>query len=171
MSKIDHWKQITTIKPLFYRTDILTAKTDKFRAVEMDLAFEAEKAVVETKDRDKIIGMAEATGQILTHGKMTDAIKADLRVWARSNPRAFFSMHGDVTPAIKLHVLDAQGLGLLEYNQQTRTFIDPDTNEDLYTHPIGEHPLDSFVKYLKGNEATYTRIREMLDYWEYIPQV
>lgn len=166
-----HRHNRNTIKPLFYRTDILTAKTDKFRAVEMDLAFEAELAVVNTKDRDRIIGLAEATGQILVHGKMTDAIKADLRMWARKNPRLFFSMHGDLTPAIKLNVLDAQGLGLIEYNQQTRTFIDMENGVDLYTHPVAEEPLESFVKYLKGNPDTYNRIKELLDYWETIPMV
>lgn len=153
------------IQPLFMRYDIHHIKSPESIMAEMDVAYEAERMVVDLKDRDRIIGIATSLN-ITTDGKKSDVIKGDLRVWARQHPREFFRVYGDVTPAIKMNVLDALRLGLIEYDNDLKSYVDLEDGETLHTVVVGEDPLESFIKRLKEEQEKYSIIKNMLDYWE-----
>jgi hypothetical protein len=153
---------------LFERTDIKGNKNDAYRAAESQLAFEAESAVVNIKDRDLIIGFAVSTGEIKTAGILTGTIKTDLRLWARNNPRKFFVMNNNVEVPVRLNLIDAVGLGLIEYQQDKRRFIDPESDKVIFVNTIGKDPMEDFVSAMvkEENREIYNYITELLNYWE-----
>lgn len=166
------WRVNKTVQPLFMRTDIHSNKSTAHKVMEADLAFEAERMVVEMTKRDQIIAMASSIPDIVVSGRLDyDNIKFSLRQWAKAHARDFFALTGDTTPAIKLNVLDAQGLGLLDFNPDKREYSDAETGEVFHVVMVHDDPLESFVKFLKKptdeSQAAYSRIKNMLDYWEW----
>jgi hypothetical protein len=156
------------VTPLFERVDIKSNKGDAYRTAEAELAFDAEKAVVDIEDRDKIIGYAVSTGDILTAGRLTDQIKTDLRIWARQYPRKFFAMHNNVEVPVRLNLIDAIGLGLIEYQHDKRRYVDPESDKVIFVTTIGKDPLEDFVAAMvkPENREIYNYIMELLNYWE-----
>ncbi len=156
------------VTALFERTDIKNNKNDAYRAAESQLAFEAEKAVVDIKDRDMVIGFAVSTGDIMTAGRLTETIKTDLRMWARNNPRKFFVMNNNVEVPVRLNLIDAVQLGLIEYQPDKRRYIDPESDKEIFVTTIGKDPLEDFVSAMvkEENREVYNYIMELLNYWE-----
>lgn len=153
--------------PMFERIDIKSNKSEAYRAAESQLAFEAEKSVVDISDRDMIIGYAVSTGDILTAGRLTETIKTDLRLWARNNPRKFFAMNNNVEVPVRLNLIDAVGLGLIEYQPDKRRYIDPESDKEIFVTTIGKDPVEDFVSAMvkPENREVYNYILELLNYW------
>lgn len=153
---------------LFERVDIKSNKTEAYRAAESQLAFDAERSVVDIKDRDQIIGFAVSTGDIPTAGRLTETIKTDLRLWARNNPRKFFSMNNNVEVPVRLNLIDAVGLGLIEYQPDKRRYVDPESDKEIFVTTIGRDPLEDFVSAMvkPENREVYNYIMGLLNYWE-----
>lgn len=148
----------------FERVDIRNTKSEAFVLAEMDLAMEAEQSVRKLS-RDQVIGFAVTAG-IAVNGRQTQEISVDLRMFARNNPKKFFSMNNNISPAIRIDILDAQSQGLIEYDTDKRRWIDYDTQEKLHVVGVDEDPIESLVAELKGNSDKHELIKSKLDYWE-----
>lgn len=152
----------------FERVDIKTNISPAFQTAMMDLAMDAEMAVVkEIKDQHLIIGYAVQFG-LPIDGRQPGEIKQDLRIAARNDPRRFFSFFKDIGPAIKLNIHDGLGKGIITYDTSKNRFEFTETGEVLHTVPIGTDPVNDFVDAIKNEEekmALYDEMLEMLNYW------
>jgi hypothetical protein len=153
--------------PVFERVDIRTYKSDASIAAEMDLAMMAERIVMEMTDKDKILGMAIAAGKY-QNGLDPGAHKNILRAYAREKPREFFKLNNNPRPAMKLNVLDAITLGIIEYREERRQFILAEVGETIFTHLVGKDPVEEFVNELAKpeNAESYDALSKLVDYWE-----
>lgn len=154
----------------FIRTDLETNKSVAFKSAEMDLAYQAEGEILKM-NKDEIIGYA-TTANIPTYEgtrqRMIAEVKSDLRVFARSDPRRFYSMANNVEAAVRMNVLDVLGFGLMEYQPDKRRYVVPYTDEVIHTHAVQEDPTESLVKMLskKENNELYGAVVELMDYWQ-----
>lgn len=151
----------------FERIDIRNSKSEVFKLAEMDLSIEAEQSVRKLS-RDQLIGFAVTAG-IATAGRQTSEISVDLRNFARNNPKKFFSLNNNISPAIRMDVLDAQSLGLIEYDTDKHRWFDCDTEEKLHVVSVDEDPIESLVEALKKDSVKHEFIKSKLDYWEVTP--
>jgi len=155
----------------FRRIDINKRAWGEGTMANMDLAFEAERAVVDMRNADEIIGYAHAAG-IPTLGRSTDngdnSIKKDLRIYARKNPKDFFRLSKDTYAAIKVSVLDAIDLGLIEYVVDKRAWEFSTDGEEIGRHLPGEEPNDALIKLFKKKEyrEKYEKLQNQLNYWD-----
>jgi hypothetical protein len=160
------------VNPLFERIDINVNRSTAFTLAAQDLAYEAETDVIKLEDKDQIRAMATSAGvPTMENGnpRPIAVIKADLRVYARSNPKGFFSIGGgNLKAAIKMQVLDAVSLGLIDVDASRRSFVNPVTSEkSLHVWQVQEDPTDSYVNFLASPEGKdqYESIKNMIDYW------
>jgi hypothetical protein len=162
-----------TGRVVYERVDLQTNKEMAFKMAEADLGVEAEREVINTKDPNVIIARAisanipvmEAGGQ-----RAITEIKLDLRNFARTQPKKFFGNGGDYKMAFKMNILDAQAWGLLDIDEQKRTFIVPVTDEKVFRWEYGIHedPIDAFVEHClsdKDGKELYDAIKTMVEYW------
>lgn len=154
--------------PLFERVDIAQSETPAFKAAMLDLANDAENAVIkEVKDQHLIIGYAVQMG-ISVDGKQPGEIKNDLRVAARNNPKKFFSCFKDLTPAIKINIHDGLGKGIIEYNADKRRFEFTETGQVIHVVLMGEDPVNDFAAAIQKQPElmdVYQEMVDMLNYW------
>jgi hypothetical protein len=156
--------------PAFRRTDMDRKHWSKSMAA-MDLAWEAEKAVVELRKSEDIIAMASALN-IPTANRMTDGdtgIKYDLRVFARNNPLDFFKVVKNTAAAVKMQVMDAIQLGLIEYSIDQRAWFFVTDGERIGTILAGaEDPQEALMKmFLKDDyQDKYKKLVDQLNYWD-----
>lgn len=154
----------------FRRTDIDKRKWGE-SAIGMDLAYEAETSVVNMRNGDDIIAYAHAAG-IPTAGRMTDngenSIKTDLRRFARSNPKDFFKLNKNNEAAVKISVLDATELGLIDYHVDKRAWDFSTDGERIGQHLPGEEPTQALVKLFLKQEYSdkYAKLQNQLNYWD-----
>lgn len=154
------------LEPLFRRTDINTNKTEAFKSALEMLAIDAASAVVNIKDRDTIIGLC-VSADLPTGNYDVSTMKSSLRKFAYDNPRKYFGLSKNVLPAIKLNILDGLGLGLLEYKQDKKTFFFAETDDKIFTHAVGEDPVDAMAKAMSNDlQHHYKQLTELLNYWE-----
>lgn len=157
------------LAPAFERVDINNNRSAAYIQAEMDLGLEAEMAVMKMT-KDEVIGFA-TTANIPTteHGSIRALmdVKTDLRVFARKNPRMFFSMANNRIAAVRMNMLDALNFGLIEYNMDERGFFVPEEDKPIFVHVVDEDPHDSFSKYLASDEgkALYDAMMNMIEYW------
>lgn len=155
----------------FRRTDIGKRKKWEETAAGMDLAFEAEKSIVDMRKSEDIISYAHAAG-IQTMGRMLESgdnsVKTDLRRFARQNPIAFFKLNKNEYMAIKITTMNAFDMGLIDYRVDKRMWIFTTDDSLLGQHLPGEEPMDAIVKLLQKEEyrPQYEKMEEMLNFWE-----
>jgi len=154
----------------FKRIDIGNRKewTDTIAA--MDLAWEAENAIINMRNADDIINYATAAG-IPTLGRRTDgenSIKRDLRLFARQNPRDFFRLNKNEGMAIKMAILEADDLGIIEYTVDKKQWLFATDGDLLYQVVAGEDPMVGVIKALRKPQykEKYEKMQEQLNYWE-----
>jgi hypothetical protein len=154
----------------FRRADVIVRKDWSETSAGMDLAFEAETAVVKMIKSDQIIAYATACG-INTAGRMLDkgddCVKVDLRKFARQNPLAFFKIVPESEMAIKMSCLEAIDLGLIEYDVDKRQWVFCTDGDLVCQHLPGENPMDTMVKMLMKDsyKEAYGKIQEQLNFW------
>lgn len=152
----------------FERVDLKTDISPAFQSAMMDLARDAEDAVMkDIKDQHLIIGYA-VQFNLSVDGRQPGEIKHDLRIAARNDPRKFFSFFKDIGPAIKLNIHDGLGKGIITYEASKNRFEFTETGQVLHTVPIGTDPINDFVDAIKKEEdkmALYDEMLEMLNYW------
>lgn len=159
------------LTPIFERIDLyaMSSKSMAFQLAAQDLAFDAEKEVM-GMEKDKVIGFATNAGIPITENGMPrplTLIKSELRIFARNNPKMFFSLASDARPSVRLTILDAIHWGLIELNSDKKQFEVTVTGERLWTHGVQEDPIEGFISYLlseKGQEQ-YNAINNMVNYW------
>jgi len=155
----------------FKRIDVGNRKDWASTIAGMDLAYEAETAVVNMRKQEQIIAYATAAG-IPTGGRMLESgdnsVKVDLRRFARQNPRDFFKLNKNEAAAIRMSVMEADEIGLIEYQLDKRQWLFSTDGDLLSQHFPGEHPIDRLVKDLQKAEykPTYAKLLEQLNYWE-----
>lgn len=157
--------------PAFRRTDMGLRKDWVETQAGMDLAFEAEQTVVNMKNGDDIIRYATAAG-IPTAGRMLDAgdssVKRDLRLFARNDPRGFFKLNKTNNAAIKMAVMEAIDLGLVEYFVDRRRWLFSTDGADAGQHLPGQEPVEALIKLLQSEDylEVYKKLQSQLNYWE-----
>lgn len=156
--------------PAFRRSDVIVRKDWSDTSAGMDLAFEAESAVIAMKESDEIISYATAcgintTGRYLNKGD--DSVKVDLRRFARQNPLDFFKIIPDTAMAIKMTCLEAIDFGTIEYEVDKRQWVFTDGSL-VCQHLPGENPMESLVRDLQkpGWKKSYEKMQEQLNYWK-----
>lgn len=160
------------VTPIFERIDLNNSRNIAFKMAEQDLAFEAEAEVRAMTEIDKVRGYATSAGiETMENGKprAITAVKADLRVYARNNPKGFFSLGNNVKAAIKMNVLDAISWGLIEVDPLRKSFVNQVTDEKtLHTYGVQEDPVDSYVNFLATEEGKeqYEALVNMVEYWK-----
>jgi len=157
--------------PAFRRIDVGNRRNWADTIAGMDLAFEAETAVVNMRTREKIVQYATAIG-IPTAGRMLESgdnsVKIDLRRFARQNPREFFMLNKNESMAIKMAVMEADDIGTIEYEVDKRQWVFSTDGDLVCQHLPGEDPMEALVKMLQKADyrEKYERIQEELNYWE-----
>ena len=154
----------------FVRTDLQTNKSVAFRQAEMDLALQAEMDIIKM-DKDEVIGYATSANIPTYEGnkpRMIADVKSDLRVFARKDPRKFYSMANNFEAAVKMNILDILSLGLIEYESDKKRYVVPYTDEPIHVHPVSEDPVESLVKELSDpkNIELYQAIINLREYWK-----
>lgn len=160
--------------PEFERIDLDQNRTNAFKLAQEELEDDAVAEIRSLTKKDDIIGLAvSASIQTQENGVQRDIglIKSDLRAYARRNPKEFFALSKNTKHAIRLTILEADSLGLLEYELDKKRWIATYTDEPLHTVLVGEDPVDSFVKKIMEGEEQfleiYSAIQGMIDYWEH----
>lgn len=163
----------TSDPAVFRRVDIDRRKYGS-SYISMDLAFEAEKAVVDLRDVDTIMQYAHAAG-IPTQNRTLDvatdnrgSIKHDLRIFARNNPQDFFKLNKRSDMGVKIAVLDAIELGLIDYQIDGKKWVFVTTGEVIGRVLPEENPQESLIKLLMKNDykAQYEELQNQLNYWD-----
>lgn len=158
----------------FRRVDIHRKNWLENTEAGMNLAFEAEKRVVELRDPNKILEYAHACG-VHTANRPLDSgpssVKYDLRVFARNNPKEFFSLNKLNDFSIRINVMDAYNLGLIEYNQDRREWTFSTDGTVICRHTPTEDNFDYLVKCFamtkdEGYQKAYQVLIAQLNYWE-----
>lgn len=160
------------LTPVFERIDLHgdASRSIAFKLAAQDLALEAEIEVKNMKT-DVAVGFATSAGIPTTENGMPrpiGLIKQELRVFARNNPKGFFSLASNATPAVRLMVLDAIHFGLVELDRDKKTFFITATDERIFTHQAQEDPVDALIAYLlsdKGKEH-YEAMDAMVNFWK-----
>lgn len=158
----------SSIMPLFERIDLNATRSIVARTALLDLAFEAEEAVIKLDNRERIQSLATSAGvptMELNKPRAIADIKFDLRHYARSNPKSFFSFGQNLRHGIRITVIDAIEWGMVEL--ANRSFIAPMTEEKFHTHAVGEDPIESLTDFLMKPENTqlHETIKNMVDYY------
>lgn len=166
----NRWRPRDTA-PAFKRVDIEQRKWAQ-TGTGMNLAYEAETAVINLRKPDDIMALAHAAG-IQTAGRILDndregCVKYDLRVFARNDPKGFFKLNKGVEQAVRVSVLDAEELGLIEYNIDNRTWKFSTDGEHICVHLPGEDPIKSLIKMFQKPEYRdkYKVLQNQLNYWD-----
>lgn len=157
-----------SMAPAFRRIDTVR-RWDK-TILGMDLAYDAEKTIMEERDGDRIITMAHAAG-IPTRGRALDGnagVKFDLRVFARQNPKEFFMLNKDNDMAVKIAVADSLHLGLIEYNADKRAWYFSTDGERAGWHTPGVEPEEALIKFYRSEDgqALYEKLQDQLNYFD-----
>lgn len=161
-----------SLNPLFERVDLNMSRSIAFKHAEQDLAYEAESEVMKMQDKDSIVAYATSAGvPTMENGKPRpiSVMKMDLRVFARSNPKGFFSLGSNLKSAIKMNVLDALAWGLIETDPSRKAFVNSVTDEkSLHVWGVQEDPTDSYVNFLASPEGQeqYEALKNMVEYWK-----
>lgn len=138
-----------------------------------NLSFEAERMVVDMIKKEDIIDYATAA-RIPTAGRMISGesdgggIKQDLRVFARQNPREFLQLNKNNKMSIRISVMDAIELGLIEYSPDTKRWVFVTDGETIGTVLAGQEPTDSLISMFSKEEykIPYGVLQHQLNYWE-----
>jgi hypothetical protein len=150
----------------FIRVDIKNNMSDMFKIAENELRWDAENKIRKMISRDEIIATATSLG-VYTEGENPSILRDACVAAARANPRKFFSISRDLMPSIKLNIQLGLDLGLLEYNQEKRSFNWVETSERIFTHTLSEEPQPALAEFLKKEgQQHYKRLVDILDYWE-----
>lgn len=155
----------------FRRIDIGNRKDWTETVAGMDLSFQAEKTIVDMTKAEDIITYATAVG-IPTAGRSlitgNSSVKSDLRLFARQHPKEFFQLNKNESMAIKMAVLEADDLGLIEYTVDKKQWLFSTDGDLLYQVVAGEDPLEGAIKALKKSQwrGKYEKLQEQLNYWE-----
>jgi hypothetical protein len=160
------------IQAEFERIDLSASKSIAFKSAEEELGDEAIIVIRKLDNKDLIIGYAASAGlQTMENGKQRDLalIKSDLRSYALKDPRGFFSLSKNTKYAVKMTVLEADSIGIIEFDSDKRKWITPLTDEPLFTALVSDDPVESFAKFLNDpkNVEMYDAIRNSLDYWQH----
>lgn len=161
------------ISPVFERIDLIAqgSKSEAFQKAAQELSLDAQLAVREIKDRDRLVGMATVAGvSTFDHnGGLRDLgmIKMDLMKFAGADPRRFFSLSSDTRAAVRLTVLDAIHWGLLIPDYDKKRFIIEVSNEYIYTWQVQEDPVEALVEFLASPDGkdAYNAIENMVNWW------
>lgn len=159
------------VNPMFERIDLNQTRSMAFKLAEQDLAFEAEDAVRKMEKSADVIGYATSGGvPTMENGKprAITAIKSDLRVRARNNPKWFFSLGNNLKAGVRLNVLDALHWGLIENDVSRKVFHNPVSGGSIHTWLVGEDPVESLVNFYVTEEGQeqYNALVNMVEYWK-----
>lgn len=153
---------------LFERVDISYNDNPAFKAAMLDLANDAETAVIkEVTDQHLIIGYAVQMG-VAVDGKQPGEVKNDLRVAARNDPKKFFSCFKDLGPAIKMNIHDGLGKGIISYEAAKHRFEFTETGQVIHVVLMGEDPVNDFAAAIQKQPELmdmYQEMVDMLNYW------
>jgi hypothetical protein len=157
------------VAPAFKRMDIDRRNWANNVAV-MDLAHEAEAAIIKMRNQDDIIAVATALG-VHTRGRIIEGdggIKHDMRIFARRNPIDFFKVVKNNEASTRLAVIDAANFGLIEYSVDKKAWFFSTDGQKIGTHLVGEDPTDALVKLLGKPEykEKYAKLSDQLNYWD-----
>lgn len=153
------------ITPIFIRLDVMFKSPATINA-EMDLAFDAEQEVRKLSKDNTIAYAASAGINTSSHRDVTE-IKIELRKFARQHPLAYYKLFKNTRAAVKVNVLEALNLGLVEYIPDKKSYMFT-TNEDrFFTHSVGEEPLDALCAFLAkdSSEQKYDYLNDQLNFW------
>jgi hypothetical protein len=156
--------------PLAFKRVDLATPSISMRAAQMDLAFDAEKEVLDMK-KDELFGYANTAG-ITTLNRPVDEVRYDFRLFSRQHPKKFFGMVPNNEAAIKMNVLDADSLGFIEYKPDKKSWIFCSRPEKpICVHTPGEEPTQALISYFvrrkdKETVENYEFLLDQLKYWD-----
>ena len=125
-----------------------------------DLAVDAELTVKSMKF-DKVRELALAL-KLPVEGVEPSEIRWSLRLAGRKDPRKFFSTHPDRKLQIKVRILDALQMGVLEYIQDSRKFKFMDESKPFFTAALGKESVGDLVEYLNTKDGA-SDLQELMD--------
>jgi hypothetical protein len=151
---------------VFERTD-LRYNSPAAKAAALELSLDAGQ-IVRGMRKDEVMNYALGSNPpIPTAGREVHEIRTDLLTRVIANPIPFFKQNKNEKAGILINVSDAIAFGLVEYQQDRKSFVLVDTDEVLFTHTVTEEPTSAFVKHLSkdGNAPYYDAILDRLNYW------
>lgn len=148
-------------EPIFERVD-KEYKNANTRLAEADLSLDAELAIRKMEYKD-VKQYSEALGLTILNLRPED-VKLNLRTFARENPRKFLSTHPDKKIIVRLNVLDALSLGIIEYDADGRSFKIYDETEPFFKVLVGKEAEPDLIDYLctEDGESDLKEIRKLL---------
>ena len=164
MNKSNKWKPRNS-PVVFERVDVRT-KSSATRAEELNLSVDAANAV-RNMSKDELYAAAIPALVDTTKGRHLNDIKADLMRWAMANPIEFYKLNKNHAAAVKINVIEAMNLGLIDYRPDKKRYVLSTTEEPIHSHTAGEDAMESLVKFLakKENEKMYEKLMKQLNFW------
>jgi hypothetical protein len=150
---------------LFERIDI-QHKSPATLAAEQDLGIDA-ALIIREMTKEDLLKYAIPANIDTTKGRLTSEIRSDLTTKAMKDPIWFFKLKKDTKAGIKIILMDAINLGLLEYRLDNKSYYLTTNEEIFHTHSVGEENLDSLIKAMAKpeNEAKFDKLKEQMSFW------
>lgn len=161
MNRSNKWAPKNTPK-VFERVD-LKFRSPAAESAQLDLVVDA-AVIIKNMNKEDIIKYA-VPALIPTTNRQIHEIRTDLTRWAMGNPIGFFKLNKNESAGIRINVIDAMNMGLLEYRHEQKAYYLTTTEEKYHVHTAGEDPTDSIVKALMKNDKLYEVLTNQLNYW------
>lgn len=154
---------------LFERVDI-QVQSKSSQAAQANLSLDAGNEV-RTLDVETLRGYSASVPEVFGAGnRPLIELRSDMMKWAMANPIAYFKLTNNTKAAIKINMMDAIDLGLVQYRQDKKGWVFIETEEVISNHTAAQDPMDVLVKYLasedKDAKEWYKVVMERLGYWD-----
>lgn len=154
----------------FYRYDVRNMKGKGTELAEADLGLEAE-ILVKDWDFKKVLEYASSIpeNKIPVEGRQPGDVKMDLRKYARTNPKPFFSLIRNTAAVNQFIVQEALDMGFVVYDRDMKKFSFFGEKEPIFeTGKVDGNPISAFLKFINAKEGEKIKadIEARLNYWE-----
>jgi len=150
---------------LFERIDI-QHKSPASIAAETDLGVDA-AIIIREMTKEDLYKYAIPANIDTTKGRLLSEIRSDLTTKAMKDPIWFFKMKKDTKAGVKIILMDALNLGLLEYRLDKKSYYLTSNEEIFFTHSVGEENMEALIKAMvkPENEAKFSKLKEQMSFW------
>lgn len=164
-NKNNKWRPRNNTPVIFERVDI-QHKSDAAKAAETDLGVDA-ALIIREMTKEDLYRYAAPAGITTGNNRFISEIRADLTRWAMKDPIAFFKLKKDNKSAIRIMLLDAINLGLLEYRSDKKSYYLSTTEDIFHTHTVGEESMESMIKAMlkEENAGRLKVLTDQINFW------
>lgn len=165
-NRTNKWRPSNNTPVLFERVDIMH-RSPAAKSAEQDLGIDA-AIIIRDMSKEDLYKYAIPANVSVEKGRMLSDIRSDLTTFAMKDPIAFFKLKKDSKAGVKIIILDAINLGLLEYRPDKKSFYLSTTEEIFHTHTVGEEHMESLIKTMAKpeNAEAFKVLTDQINFWQ-----